>query len=211
MIDPRSIGCRAFAHTPVRGCCFSRKRSRSLAIAFFQDISAMMDTSSTDHTSHMQDPNAMKAPFKVNNDQVQRMLDDPHSLWTMLRNLPGVRSWRVLSDGLFLLTSFPLGLVWFLVAVIGLAVGGAMTFIAVGFVILGITFATLIWAAQVERTRLRVFLNVNVAPRIPISAYEGNVVQKTWRYLKSPQVWRDLIYLMVLFPIGIVELAIVLL
>ncbi|HWV25225.1 MAG TPA: sensor histidine kinase [Thermomicrobiales bacterium] len=176
----------------------------------------MMDTLPTgtepgSSSPPVQDPNAMKAPFKVNNEQVQRMLDDPHSLWTQLRNLPGVRSWRVLSDGLFLLTSFPLGLIWFLIAVIGLTVGGALAIVGIGFVILGITFATLIWAAQVERTRLRVFLDVNVAPRIPISAYGGNVVQKTWRYLKSPQVWRDMIYLMVLFPIGIVELALVLL
>jgi signal transduction histidine kinase len=157
------------------------------------------------------DPDQMKAPFRVNNQQVQRMLDDPNSLWSMLRNLPGVRSWRVLSDALFLLTSFPLGLVWFLVGVIGLTTGFALSIVGVGLVILAVTIGILIWAAQVERTRLRVFLDVNVAPTLPISAYQGNAVRRTWRYFRNPQVWRDFIYLMVLFPLGIAELALVLL
>src|SRR5699024_10499557 len=118
---------------------------------------------------------------------------------------------RILSDAVFLLTSFPLGLAFFLVGVIGLTVGFALSFIGIGLVILAVTVGVLIWAAQVERTRLRVFLGVNVSPTTPISAYHGNVVKRTWRYLRSPQVWRDFIYLMVLFPIGIAELALVLL
>ena len=154
---------------------------------------------------------SLKAPFRVNNVRVQRVLDDPNSLWTLLRNLPGVRSWRILSDSLFLATSFPLGLMWFIIGVVGLSIGFALSIVGVGVVLLAVTLGILIWGAQVERTRLRVFLDVNVAPRTPISAYEGNVVKRTWRYLKAPQVWRDLIYLMVLFPIGIAELALVLL
>jgi len=157
------------------------------------------------------DTDSMKAPFRVNNERVQRALDDPNSFWALLRNLPGVRSWRILSDSMFLITSFPLGLVWFLVGVIGLTVGLALSIIGVGVVILAITVGILIWAAQVERTRLRVFLGVNVAPTIPISAYQGNVVRRTWSYLRNPQMWRDLIYLMVLLPIGIAELTLVLL
>ena len=156
-----------------------------------------------------QDGDRMKAPFRVNNPRVQRVLDDPNSLWFLLRNLPGVRSWRILSDSLFLLTSFPLGLVWFIVGVIGLTLGFALSFIGVGLVILAVTIGLLIWAAQVERTRLRVFLGVNVSPTIPISHYEGNIARRTWRYIRNPQMWRDFIYLMVLFPIGIAELTLV--
>ena len=175
----------------------------------------MMDTSSSrapvTEPAPSSRPESMKAPFRVNNEQVQRMLDDPNSLWAWVRNLPGIRSWRILSDAVFLLTSFPLGLAFFIVGVIGLTVGFALSFIGVGLVILAVTFAVLIWGAQVERTRLRVFLGVNVSPTTPISSYHGNVVKRTWRYVRSPQVWRDFIYLLVLFPIGIAELALVLL
>lgn len=114
-----------------------------------------------------QEMQSLKAPFRVNNERVQRVLDDPNSLWTLLRNLPGVRSWRVLSDSLFLATSFPLGLIWFVIGVVGLSVGFALSIIGVGVVLLAVTLGVLIWGAQVERTRLRVFLDVNVAPRTP--------------------------------------------
>lgn len=148
-------------------------------------------------------------PFKVSNPKVQKVLDDPASLWSLLRNLPGVRSWRVLSDSLFLLTSFPLGLSWFLIGVIGLTLGFALSFIGIGIVVLAITMGLLFWGAHVERSRLRIFLGVNVAPSVHVSDFEGNVVQRAWGYVRNPQMWRDVIYLMVLFPVGIAELALV--
>lgn len=150
-------------------------------------------------------------PFRVGNPKVQKILDDPGSLWSLLRNLPGVRSWRVLSDALFLLTSFPLGLTWFLVGVIGLTLGFALSIIGIGIVVLAVSMGLLFWGAHVERSRLRIFLGVNVAPSVHVSDFAGNVAQRAWSYVRNPQMWRDVIYLMVLFPIGIAELALVLL
>lgn len=156
-----------------------------------------METTQTNAPPSMpddhQDKDQMKAPCRVSNERVQRVLDDPNSIWFLLRNLPGVRSWRILSDGLFLLTSFPLGLTWFIVGVVGLTMGFALSVIGVGLVILAVTIGLLVWAAQVERTRLRVFLGVNVTPAIPISDSQGNIAGRTWRYVTNPQMWRDFI------------------
>jgi len=38
----------------------------------------------------------------------------------------------------------------------------------------------------------------------------GRVWKRAWSYVRNPQLWRDIAYLLILFPVGIVELAIVL-
>ena len=157
-----------------------------------------------------QDDSLVKFPFEIRNEKVQEAVDDPNLIWHTLRNLPGVRSWRILSDGLFMLTSFPIGLLWFLVAIIGFVVGGALSFLGVGLLILAWTFALLLWGAQLERARLRIFLNVNVGSPHHWSATSGNVVKRAWQYIRNPQVWRDIVYLLILFPLGILEISLVL-
>lgn len=156
-----------------------------------------------------QDAPVLKFPFELKNDRVQEAVDDPNLIWNTLRNLPGVRSWRILSDGLFMLTSFPIGLLWFIVAVVGFTVGGALSFLGVGVLIIAWTFALLLWGAQMERARLRAFLGVNVGSPHHWAATRGNVVKRAWQYIRNPQVWRDIVYLIILFPIGIVELTLV--
>jgi len=156
-----------------------------------------------------QDESLLKFPFDVRNDKVKGAIDDPNLIWSTLRNLPGVRSWRILSDSLFMLTSFPIGLLWFIVAIVGFVVGGALSFLGVGVLIIAWTFALLLWGAQMERARLRIFLSVNVGSPHQWSSTHGNIVKRSWQYIRNPQVWRDIVYLLILFPIGIIELALV--
>ncbi|HVL24667.1 MAG TPA: sensor histidine kinase [Thermomicrobiales bacterium] len=153
--------------------------------------------------------NTMNPPFKVNNPTIQDALDDPDAFWAKVRNLPGVRSWRILSDSLFLLSSFPLGLLWFIVTVVGFSVGFSLIIIWVGIPILAATFALLVWGAQVERSRIGAFLNVHIPSPYRNRPQQGNPVKRAWSYLRNPQLWRDLSYLLLLFPVGIVELALV--
>lgn len=166
------------------------------------------DQATTGITS-TQDVPVLKFPFEIRNERVQEAVEDPNLIWNTLRNLPGVRSWRILSDSLFMLTSFPIGLLWFIVAVVGLSVGGALSFLGVGVLILAWTFALLLWGAQMERARLRAFLGVNVGAPHHWAATRGNVVKRAWQYIRNPQVWRDIVYLLILFPLGIIELALV--
>ncbi len=156
-----------------------------------------------------QDAPVLKFPFEIRNERVQEAVEDPNLIWKTLRNLPGVRSWRILSDSLFMLTSFPIGLVWFIVAVVGFTLGGALSFLGVGVLIIAWTFALMLWGAQMERARLRAFLGVNVGSPHHWAATRGNVVKRAWQYIRNPQVWRDIVYLIILFPIGIIELTLV--
>jgi signal transduction histidine kinase len=153
--------------------------------------------------------NTMNPPFKVNNPTIQDVLDDPDAFWARVRNLPGVRSWRILSDSIFLLTSFPLGLLWFIVTVVGFSVGFSLVIIWVGIPILAATFALVVWGAQVERSRIGAFLNVHIPSPYRDRPRSGNPVKRAWSYLRNPQLWRDVSYLLLLFPVGIVELVLV--
>ena len=148
-------------------------------------------------------------PFKVANERVQQKLQDTRWLWGAIRSIPGVQNWRVLSDSLFCLTSFPIGLAFFLVAMIGGLVGLGLSFVGVGIGILAWTFALMLWGAQIERTRLRAFLDINVSEAHHWDTTEGKLISRIWQVLRSPQVWRDFLYMGLLLPIGIIELGLV--
>lgn len=152
---------------------------------------------------------APSPPFKLADERIQRKLQDTGWLWNAIRSIPGVQNWRVLSDAIFCLTSFPIGLAFFLVALIGGVVGLGLSFVGVGIGILAWTFALLLWGAQIERTRLRAFLNINVSDVHHWDTTDGNFIARIWQIIRSPQVWRDFLYMSLLFPIGIIELGLV--
>lgn len=152
---------------------------------------------------------AMNPPFKIADERIQRRLQDTGWLWATIRSIPGVQNWRVMSDAIFCLTSFPIGLAFFLVALIGGVVGLGLSFVGVGIGILAWTFALMLWGAQIERTRLRAFLNVNVSEVHHWDETDGNFIARIWQIIRSPQVWRDFLYMGLLFPIGILELGLV--
>jgi len=165
---------------------------------------------SIDRSAPFSPDGAMAPPFRFSNPRWQEAVEDPYTFWSRVRNLPGIRSWRILNDSLFLLTSFPLGLLWFLITVIGLSVGGSLIVVFIGIPILAVTFATLLWGAHVERSRLRAFLGVTIPSPYRDMPRTGRVWKRAWSYVRNPQLWRDIAYLLILFPVGIVELAIVL-
>ena len=62
----------------------------------------------------------------------QSVSDQSAKFWVMLRNLPLVKDWRILSDSLFLLISFGLGLFWFITIVVLGAIGGGLSIVGIG-------------------------------------------------------------------------------
>ena len=145
-------------------------------------------------------------------DALQRagriLADEPESVFRYIRNLPGIRSWKILNDIVFLLLSGVLGITWFVVALVGFTVGVATAVIMIGFPILATTIAFLVWGAHLERARIRAFLGINIPSPYSELPKEGGLIKRGWRMLRTPAVWRDIAYLMILFPVGLVELAI---
>ena len=116
---------------------------------------------------------------------------------------------RYAGAGLFLFSSFWAGLFLFIALLVLGALGFSLIPVVVGVPILAGT--ALVWsiAARLERWRIRLLLGV----RIP-SAYRrpppgsSRLIRLRTRLL-DPALWRDLLYVVLLFPIGIVQLVIV--
>ncbi len=129
--------------------------------------------------------------------------------WRGLKGLPYIKDWRVLSDSVFLLLSFALGLFWLLTIIIIGAAGLALSIVWIGIPILAALFALVIWGAQVERHRLRVFLDVDIATPYRYFEPSSRPWKRAWMVLRNPQLWRDMSYLLLLTPLGILGLIVV--
>ena len=126
-------------------------------------------------------------------------------IWRLLRNTIGLpfapRTWIAF---LFLILNFALGVFWFTVLVTLISTGAGLAITLVGLPILVFTAVLWTYGARLERWRLRVMLGVDIAS--PYRALpDGPWTQRLRAFLTDGAVWRDLIYLFLLFPIGLAE------
>lgn len=136
------------------------------------------------------------------------LAEEPESVFRHIRNLPGIRSWKILNDMAFLLLSGVLGIMWFVVAIVGFTVGVSLLVILIGVPILGATIGLMVWGANMERARMRVFLGIDIpSPYIELPR-DGGRIKRGLRALRTAALWRDIAYLLILFPVGLVEMGI---
>ena len=122
-----------------------------------------------------------------------------------LRLLFSARPW---SAALFGVLSFAIGLFWFvtLVTLISSGVGLAITFFGLPILL----FAVWLWVqgARLERWRVNAFFGTSIR-----SSYralpEGSWLVRLRAFVTDPAVWRDLAYMLLLFPVGIAEFVVV--
>ncbi|MGC4108591.1 MAG: sensor histidine kinase [Thermomicrobiales bacterium] len=130
-------------------------------------------------------------------------------MWASLRTLPGIASWKILNDSLFLSLSFVIGLVWFIVGVTMMSIGVGLLVVWVGAPILAALFGIAIWTAQLERSRIKVFMGVEISSPYQYFPREGKPWKRAWGFVRNKQLWRDIAYLFLLFPVGCAELIVV--
>jgi hypothetical protein len=110
---------------------------------------------------------------------------------------------------LYLLISYPLGVVYFVVLITGFAVGFPLALLFVGIPILLATFAVAGLFMRVERGLLGGLLNIWVpAPERPAEPRKG-LIKKLTAHLDRTETWKGLAFLFLRFPMGIVSLIIV--
>jgi hypothetical protein len=109
------------------------------------------------------------------------------------------QTWRNL---LYLLLSFPLGLVYFVTIVVLLSVGAGLTIILVGIPILILTFALVRVFVAGERVLLRSLLGAVVPGPTPAQRPPG-LVDRMMSYLGDAHMWKGLVYLFLHFAFGI--------
>jgi signal transduction histidine kinase len=109
---------------------------------------------------------------------------------------------------LFMLFSFVLGVFWFVVLVTLIAFGSGMVITLVGLPVLALTMLLWIQGARLERVRVRAFLGEPIRDPYQPAPEDANWWVKLKTRLVDRYTWLDLLYLFLLFPIGIAEFVI---
>ena len=111
-----------------------------------------------------------------------------------------------LGNIVFLLLSFPLGLIYFLIAVIGLAVGLSTLVIWIGLPILFATLFIIRSMAEVERRMVSSLLRMPVPYQLPGPPEPRlSFLRRFGRMLSDPSTWTSTIYMLLKLPLGILS------
>jgi hypothetical protein len=113
----------------------------------------------------------------------------------------------------FMVLSFTLGTVYFVALVAAIALGVGTLIVWIGVPILVMTMVAWRAAAGAERWRVWRMLGTEI-PRPSRPAPQrvtapGELLRQLRTQAKDPASWRDLLYLFLMFPIGIAELVLV--
>jgi predicted Ser/Thr protein kinase len=125
--------------------------------------------------------------------------------------IPNQGFWGVVTDVqsyknlVYLLLSFPLGIIYFVLLTTGFSVGLGTLIIWIGaFVLLG-TFLAVRGCVMLERGLATGLLRTYVAPRQAPSREGASAWERTKRLVIDSRTWLGILYLLVKFPLGIVS------
>lgn len=106
----------------------------------------------------------------------------------------------------FLLLSFPLSLFYFLLTVIGLAVGVSTLVIWIGLPVLFATFMIIRGMAEIERRMVTSLLHVSFPAQLHrYDAPQQGFLRRFGSVLRDPLTWTGTIYMILKFPLGIIS------
>ena len=101
--------------------------------------------------------------------------------------------------------AFPTGLAYFIVLIVGVALGVGLAILVVGLAILLATLAAWRTFAALERGLARGLLGVPIA--MPPDRRDLGAVERVQRWLRDPVTWKSLVFVALKFPLGIVTFA----
>ena len=108
----------------------------------------------------------------------------------------------------YLVATLPLGTFWFTLLAVGLSVGLSLLIVWVGLPVLVLTMLAWRGGAMLERRWLRAALGVRVAdPYQPLPP--GSLLRRLRILASDPATWKDLGYLVLLLPLGVLWFTIV--
>ncbi len=99
--------------------------------------------------------------------------------------------------------AFPTGLTYFVVLVVGLALGVSLAIVIVGLAILVATLAAWRAMAALERGLARGLLGVPIPA--PVDRGDLPLIERIKRWLRDPVTWKSLVFVALKFPLGIVS------
>jgi signal transduction histidine kinase len=121
-------------------------------------------------------------------------------IWRVLGAPLQLRTWTAT---IYLLASMFVGLAWFTILSVGLTLGAGLLIIWVGVLVLALTLLAWRGGTWLERRWVRAMLGVHIPePYRPIPP--GSLWRRARVLAGDPATWKDLTYLILLFPLGIV-------
>ena len=122
---------------------------------------------------------------------------------TVGRALAPLRQVRTLTATIYLLLSMFVGLTWHVILAVGLTVGVGTLIIWVGVFVLALTLLAWRGGAWLERRWVGAMLGVQIPdPYRPLP--DGSLWRRARVLAGDPATWKDLAYLVVLFPLGLI-------
>jgi len=121
------------------------------------------------------------------------------------RRLRTAEPWNA---GAFIVVNAVIGFAWFCLLIVLLIAGGALSIILIGLPMLWATMRLWVKGARWERERLHRVFGIEILPPHRVtqaSSWRGGIKAR----VTDLAVWRDLSYLLLLFPVGLLELSVV--
>ncbi|GCE04501.1 sensor domain-containing protein [Dictyobacter aurantiacus] len=116
-----------------------------------------------------------------------------------------------LGNMLYLLLSFPLGIIYFVILVVGLSVGLGTVIVWIGLPILLLTLLAIRGIAIMERDLAANLLQMPmpyIPPRQPVEG-KGKLLRWLRGSLSDAVTWKSMIYMLLKFPLGIISFVLV--
>lgn len=115
---------------------------------------------------------------------------------------------RTYTNLLYLALAFPMGLLYFVFLVTGLATGFGLTIIWIGLPILAVVFASSFGMSALERRLAIHLLGAKVPPMAPQrTGAPENVWKMVQEFLANPVTWKGMGFLFVKLPLGVFTFA----
>lgn len=113
--------------------------------------------------------------------------------------------WDVLTwkRSAYLLTSFPLGIFWLIFTIFMVSTGAAMLLLWVGVLVFAAAFVGWRLGARLERQLAIHLAEVNIDTPYRRTAPNLGLLGRTKLWLSDPATWRDVLFLSLLFPLGV--------
>ena len=165
------------------------------------DVQSFSQTASIRNASHVAQP----AP-PVKQPIAESTLPGPIPSGGLMTVVSHPQTYR---NVLYLILSFPLGLLYFIFLVVGLSLGVGTAIVWIGlFVLLG-TFLAVKGFTALERQLAKVLLQTSIPARVaafPTSSHSNQTVfEKARDLMTSRESWAGIGYLLVKFPLGLVS------
>jgi signal transduction histidine kinase len=111
---------------------------------------------------------------------------------------------RAGSDFVYVATGLPLGIAWLTLLITLLALGLSLALLTIGIPILAVTLMLWRWGADMERERAALVLGAPIARPRPVRPVSTRRLDRWLAPVRDRRTWRDLGYMLLLGPLGIV-------